>query len=628
MPGLETVNIDTLPTDSALAKLLGVRANGTSGGRTLAGLGADLAGDATAMESMGAGLTVRNAGVGAAAKTAQAWKRYTISPMDYGAVGDGATNDTAAMLATITDAIARGIAIDLHGRTYLLETWTELAVTGALMIHGQGGALKGPSSTVHFLRPGSKLVVHDIVFDRWAAVLNRPLADAVTITKLRVTDCELKNCTSICINIETTVNDYKIEDNIFDSNSGGMAIRIGENTYANQDLRQRGRITRNTIRALSGTGSTPVCGILVYGAYNKINENLVYDLDSDSGEVWGIYTKSRHTKVVGNTIYDLKTSSGTELVGINIKGNVRASTAAPQGYDVIADENHVLDIGVLGVKGAGMRMQTDDVQAVNNHLEDTGAAGIVADEATGMINVDVSHNTIRFSAASGTVGITDSSGGNNHKICHNTIFGANAGILYGAGSVVGTNYDISHNILDAVTAALSYSSVQDITGVNIADNQLVAGARGWLNNEAGGGHLRARFKNNDFGVATSGQYQGAIQAGSTIELEVRKQTTTADLLIATFVTLADDVAMLIEASCVAKKTDGTARAKYARQGMMYRDGGGATIDGAIQTIGTDIESTAGWNFVIGVDTNSPYIGLVGEAATVIDWAVTARMSVV
>ena len=52
MPGLETVNIDSLPTDSALAKLLGVRADGTSGGRTLAGLGADLAGDATAAASI------------------------------------------------------------------------------------------------------------------------------------------------------------------------------------------------------------------------------------------------------------------------------------------------------------------------------------------------------------------------------------------------------------------------------------------------------------------------------------------------------------------------------------------------------------------------------------------------
>lgn len=56
-------------------------------------------------------------GTGAVARTVQSKLRDSVSAMDVGAIGDGVTNDTAALTA----AFAKGVPIDLEGRTYVVQ---------------------------------------------------------------------------------------------------------------------------------------------------------------------------------------------------------------------------------------------------------------------------------------------------------------------------------------------------------------------------------------------------------------------------------------------------------------------------------------------------------------------------
>lgn len=94
---LATSAPNSLATDTALAKVVGVTAGGATAGRTIAGLGADLAGDAAAMASIGAGATTVAAATGAVERSIA---RETISIKDFGAgLGAGVDATAAFMLA-------------------------------------------------------------------------------------------------------------------------------------------------------------------------------------------------------------------------------------------------------------------------------------------------------------------------------------------------------------------------------------------------------------------------------------------------------------------------------------------------------------------------------------------------
>jgi hypothetical protein len=92
-------------------------------------------------------------GTGAVARTAQAKMRETYSVLDFGAVGDGVTNDTVACQAAITASCAAGAALYWPEGTY--------SVTGLTTPSGTGGRFYwyGDPSTVIKARPGTTAIV-------------------------------------------------------------------------------------------------------------------------------------------------------------------------------------------------------------------------------------------------------------------------------------------------------------------------------------------------------------------------------------------------------------------------------------------------------------------------------------
>src|SRR5688572_12308744 len=66
------------------------------------------------------------------------WSKLVMKPSSYGAVGDGVTDDTTALLATVNAAnLLRGSTIDLDGKSYLVTTTLRLTNTDMTIERGK-----------------------------------------------------------------------------------------------------------------------------------------------------------------------------------------------------------------------------------------------------------------------------------------------------------------------------------------------------------------------------------------------------------------------------------------------------------------------------------------------------------
>lgn len=112
-------------------------------------------------------------------------------------------------------------------------------------------------------------------------------------------------------------------------------------------------------------------------------------------------------------------------------------------------------------------------------------------------------------------------------------------------------------------------------------------------------------------------------SGSELKTRTSAVQTTDDTQTTLYsLTLSDTSVYWLEASIIGRKTDGTDRAYYVRQTLVYREGGSATL-GTIQTPVTD-ESDASWDATFTVASNDILVRVTGVAATTINWVCTIR----
>ena len=79
-------------------------------------------------------------GTGAVAATAQSKLRESVSPKDFGAAGDGTTNDTAAF-ALLVASLQDGSVVDLLGKSYVVQS-NAIVLTSKKRITFNGGGAK------------------------------------------------------------------------------------------------------------------------------------------------------------------------------------------------------------------------------------------------------------------------------------------------------------------------------------------------------------------------------------------------------------------------------------------------------------------------------------------------------
>lgn len=443
-----------------------------------------------------------------------------VTPEQFGAVGDNATDDTAAMQAAMDAAVANGQTLQLRmGATYLLNTWTAYQTTGRLRIVGGAisgasgnSTLRGPATQVICLSPSTNLEVENVVFDRWTSAISRLTAQTGSFDYFNVRNCRFVNCISNVIQIQKPIDNYRIENNDFEnctgtSGSTAYGVVIGTNTYASQDTWQNGWIDNNRFKSLSATGTRSLAAILVYGRAVTICNNKVDTLNqSGTGEAWGIYTKVRYGQVYSNYVTGVNAAGSADNQGINIKGNTRSSPVAPQGFSNSVWGNNVKNItnGVAASgKGGGIRVQTDDAVVYGNLVEE---CGIICDESTTYRNVQISNNIIQCAASTAIEGIRLEGAGTFVVADNNIIRNCTTGIFLASPAtgtmadahvtfnrVVGSTYGI---LWDAYTGATLTRSV-------IENNVVKGGTYGLIYNGSAGTVSDTRIRFNDFDSCTT-----------------------------------------------------------------------------------------------------------------------------
>ena len=322
----------------------------------------------------------------------------SVNVLDYGAVGNGVTNDTTAIQAAITAAAAAGKAVFFPAGIYLCGP---LNVSASIFSDGRTAQLKRVAATT-----GAWLNV----------TANNVTIDSMSIdgdyVAARCIEVDGYQGVVIRNNLVREIGEYFVHFN------GANDLTIEENDYANGAngianlmpvdvtgvMSERVGINNNKIRNIVGTG--------IHLAGNQLTANPNYGLTSPL---------CRFSGIVGNI-----------LTGIAGNGVIC------QSWDIVISGNVVEDVGSSG-GNQGIVCQGQYITVASNNLRDGTGVGIdmgacFHSSVTGNVVSDFAEIGIEMQSCDSTVCV-----GNTVRGCGFGISGpASTGIYVGEGFFGGT----------------------------------------------------------------------------------------------------------------------------------------------------------------------------------------------
>jgi hypothetical protein len=341
----------------------------------------------------GGALTATAAGA-STKRTLAALAANAVSIEDFGAVGDGVTDDSAALLA----AIASGNPVRLGAKTY--------AIAGECDISGVACALLGKPGLTTLLRSAqsktgtsgsatwislacANVFIDGIIFDANANITTNTFGVLVqsTCLKSQITRCVFRNAKSSSsgngitfASSDPTITQHNVDHCEFTGNAGNglyaqaldalsvTNCRAHDNTGNGIQVDSQDPSFTLKIRELQIIGNTcwnNVCGIIV-GNFNQSN-TTPYVYGNANPDVLGAL-------IVANNCYS-NSGYGIFISGRNIlvSGNLCANNSAVSG------------------SGAGILCDTGYCHVIGNMVSGASAFGI---DCGGSIYTEVGHNYI------------------------------------------------------------------------------------------------------------------------------------------------------------------------------------------------------------------------------------------
>lgn len=458
--------------------------------------GAEPAGLREALAASGGSALVGfiQSGTGAVATTVQTKLRESISVADFGAVGDGVTDDTAAIQAAITAAYA----IDFGDSTKSYKVTADIVVPPNRVITGNLATITQYTALTQ--------------------IFNIDTSDNISISGLRF----------VGLGTDYAESDGNPNATAIYTNSGSSNIRIFDNQISNfayAGVRIKGAsdvfITNNTITGLAtltpitngrsygvliDTGCSAVLisgnnitkggqGIRLEGStYLRVTDNYIYDVAGQHGIYAG--TDLADVVIANNTI--------TLVPLIGIKVQVQISTTGNE--NIVINGNAITSCGGDGINivhasgGTLQVVRNTNVVVSNNTIRDIAAYGMIVENTD---RCNVSGNVIYTCVASGIFhssctllnisgnsitntglsGIRDGFVTSECYIHHNTLkncgTSATAADYYGIFIQTADSLSIVGNYINDTSGGMN-SGIRIVggsqTGVVLCDNQVIAAA--------------------------------------------------------------------------------------------------------------------------------------------------------
>jgi len=276
------------------------------------------------------------AGSGAVLRTAQSKLRERVTPDDYGAVGDGVTNDSTAMQAAITYATSVGGTVRLNSsKNYLCSSIVDVTCN----IYGDGGTITGSLRVA-----GDDITVRDVNVVSNNAVYGVFLAGStVTPTiyyrqKLERVNITFSPGTAVASSLgimATNINYMTID---------GCEILYGMQLVGCADF----TITNNLLDGDNFTNTNELlhASLKSYGIIS--NNTFMESLDN----YIDLYTSGERCVIQGNRFISCKTRLGTAVeikVSLTDTSNTSSDT---NGWDeqILIDGNYFGDTRANGVQ--------------------------------------------------------------------------------------------------------------------------------------------------------------------------------------------------------------------------------------------------------------------------------------
>lgn len=306
---------------------------------------------------------------GATSTTVQTELRRWVFPEQFGAVGDGTTDDTTA----ITNALGTGKDVCLlFGKTYLTSGNT-VSTAGQAVFGGGKLKLKDSSNATVITIGANGVRILDIEID--GNYLNQTSGNGLAASARSnciVRGAIIKNCRGHGINFSTGSNNRVEGCDVSDNGQAAAGYGI---YFFNSS---RNRATNNTANnncigiVLESSGAATSCNYNVVVG-NSCNTNRadfaqsgagIHLEESASGSC--SYNQVTGNDCDGNAGLGVNVSAGTGngIVGNNVRNNTKSGIAVSSSIDILVSGNNVLDNGSGDTAGYQCALRFDDTALV------------------------------------------------------------------------------------------------------------------------------------------------------------------------------------------------------------------------------------------------------------------------